>query len=323
MIFFSKKDVANMRYDVKKKNFIILYEELKQCRKNIYLHCNNIHEIKKMMEEFLLQYPEFYYYVGCRFYVKNNCLNVMPQYSYSYDNIQKYNLKIVEETNSIISMLNKKNEYEKILFLHDYLCESIVYEASDCDCHSIIGSILKKKAVCDGISKAFKFLCDKLDLKCQIVTGKAKNGRSLKAENHSWNKIFFNGIWFNIDITFDLTSSIYGFVRHDYFLVSDIEIINTHIESMKQIVCFTNGIYYKNNNLVMDTPIKLLNFLRKELLNGTCFFEFQIPFGSNVRNVEKNIVKVVERSMLELRIIKKYSISFNKDRLVCLIYINK
>lgn len=322
MIISNKKNVSK-KYNNPQEIFITIYNGLQQCEARIYLQSLDISTIKRIMEECFFQHPEFYYYSGYEIHIQNNCAMIIPRYIYSCSVVKKYNLQINEKVNLIVSKIGKKNIYEKILFLHDYLCKNICYEENDSDCHTIIGSIIKGKAVCDGISKAFKFFCDKLNLQCQIETGKARNNSFVKMENHSWNKLFLNGCWFNIDITFDLTSSIYGFVRHDYFLVSDIEICNTHKESKKLNLCNTSGSFYQKNNLFMDTPIKLFNFNKYQIVNENNSFEFQVPSNANINTLEKNIVKVIEDSILELKVIKKYIISLNKDRFVCVVFIYK
>lgn len=57
--------------------------------------------------------------------------------------------------------------------------------------------------VCEGISKAFKYLCDKVGIKSGIVIGNVKG----EVAAHAWNQICIEGAWYNIDVTFDMNLS--------------------------------------------------------------------------------------------------------------------
>lgn len=57
------------------------------------------------------------------------------------------------------------------------------------------GAIVKKRAVCMGISLAVCIILRKLGIPCRYIQGK-RNG-----EGHAWNMVFLNGGWFYIDVT--------------------------------------------------------------------------------------------------------------------------
>ncbi len=71
------------------------------------------------------------------------------------------------------------NEFRLEKYLHDSVVKSVAYDydslqKNDCyNAHSIVGAFLDKKAVCEGIAKAFKLLCNEYSMKCIVVLGKA------------------------------------------------------------------------------------------------------------------------------------------------------
>ena len=106
---------------------------------------------------------------------------------------------------------------EKII--HDYIVEISEYKDLEAPySHEMPGVFLYGIGVCEGISKAFKYLCDKIGIQSGIVIGNVKG----EAASHAWNQIRIEGEWYNIDVTFDMNlSRSAGDLRYDYFNVPD------------------------------------------------------------------------------------------------------
>lgn len=69
------------------------------------------------------------------------------------------------------------SNYEKIKYVHNWLIDNIEYDSSykGENTRNIYGAIIEGKVVCEGYSKAFKFLLDELEIPCIIVAGDAMN----------------------------------------------------------------------------------------------------------------------------------------------------
>ncbi|MBD5131842.1 MAG: hypothetical protein HDT28_04530 [Clostridiales bacterium] len=125
-------------------------------------------------------------------------------------------------------------EYEIVHVIHDWLVCNIDYDfelydmywQGDSDLMNdpafyMDGVFLGKKAVCDGLSRAFDFLCAIEGISSIRVTG------SYGAGPHAWNKVRLGGEWFNVDVTADSAYYMGAGGRYDkqlshgYFLVSD------------------------------------------------------------------------------------------------------
>ncbi|MDE6201705.1 MAG: hypothetical protein K2M47_07540 [Clostridiales bacterium] len=84
----------------------------------------------------------------------------------------------------------------------------------------IDGVLLDGKAVCDGLARAFNFLCAMEGIPSMRVTG------SFSSALHAWNKVKVDGQWYNVDVTSDAVyytvgGKSYKQIAHGFMLVSD------------------------------------------------------------------------------------------------------
>ena len=75
------------------------------------------------------------------------------------------------------------------------------------------------KSVCAGYARAFQLIMQKLKIPTYYVLGFAK-------EDHAWNIVKLNGRYYNVDLTWDDTGSIFK-----HFNISDIDMEFTHRRS--------------------------------------------------------------------------------------------
>ena len=89
---------------------------------------------------------------------------------------------------------------ERERYIHDILNRSVTYMHGVYD-QNAYGALVGQQAVCVGISSAFKYLLDRLDIPNYIVFGKMDiNGTP---ENHAWNLVVIDGRCYNVDVTSD------------------------------------------------------------------------------------------------------------------------
>ena len=105
--------------------------------------------------------------------------------------------------NSIINSLTG-TDYDKIMKIHDYLVDNIDYDSTyqATGTYSIYGALIGKKCVCEGYAKALKYLANQAGIKCEIMQGTGTNS-SGQTESHAWNCVKIDGIWYEIDATWD------------------------------------------------------------------------------------------------------------------------
>lgn len=178
---------------------------------------------------------------------------------------QAENLKqIYDNAKDALSYIvsDEMSEYEKVHAIYDYIIYNVRY---DHDCanaedkyvsgnlslnekmkyygYYLEGIFLNKfykkdmHAVCDGKSKAFVLMCGIEGITAVRISGKASSdGKNFGG--HAWNKVLLdlNGTgdkeWYFVDTTWgDVGDNSKEFLSHAYFLLSDDEVKNTHVEN--------------------------------------------------------------------------------------------
>ncbi|MDE7107231.1 MAG: hypothetical protein K2O39_02805, partial [Clostridiales bacterium] len=139
----------------------------------------------------------------------------------------------------------KSNVVEQIQYVNEYLCQNAKYDfgAYD-DVHSdrayngyvyTAYGILNSgdgKALCEGYSKAFKVIMDKLGIPCVLVAGPACNGidsvdgRESTYEPHMWNAVRVEGEWYGVDVTWNDTENNHS----KYMLLGEISLMKNRYE---------------------------------------------------------------------------------------------
>ncbi len=130
---------------------------------------------------------------------------------------------IDEKTEAIVDYLEEyaDTDFEKALLLHDYICLNFEYDES-LTYHDIYSFLSKGTGVCDSYSKLYRYILEDLGINVKYA--------SSEAMEHLWNVVELDGRWYNIDVTWDdPTPEKPGYVRHDYFLVSDADFKSTEI----------------------------------------------------------------------------------------------
>ncbi len=174
-------------------------------------------------------------------------------YKYSENETEKMQKAIDTEADKILAKITSTmTEYDKVKLFHDSLASSVVYDDTANNCRDIYGVFVDKKAICGGYSKAFSYLCTKAGIESLTVTGDADG------QPHMWNKVKIDGKWYNIDVTYAVSSEVMGnFVRYDYFCVTDkmLEASRTIYEQPYEYPKATadDCDYYVKNDLVADS----------------------------------------------------------------------
>lgn len=114
--------------------------------------------------------------------------------------------KAIEEISDVEEKILKNatgTNYDKILYIHDWIIENTEYEADHVDnTANIYGCLVEGKALCEGYARTYKYLLDKLNIPCILVSGEAVDEKG-KSEKHAWNYVFINNNWYAIDPTWD------------------------------------------------------------------------------------------------------------------------
>ena len=179
---------------------------------------------------------------------------------------------------------NLKSNYEKCRWIHNYLVRNTTYNydaLTQPDCHSnafsIIGVLLDKNAVCEGISKVFKLLSNRLGIESIIAYGTSSFEGVGSDVAHSWNIVSIDGEFTHIDITWDIgVSAPCKHTRYDYFCLSDKQLKKDHIYKEYPMCSSEELSYFRKRNRVFSSKRQLQEYIEAELLRGSKILYFKI-----------------------------------------------
>ena len=115
---------------------------------------------------------------------------------------QEYLQNIVDQ---IIEQTTNNTDVQKATRIHDWLVATIEYEQTATntkDEFTIYGALYNRKAVCEGYARAFKYLLEKVNVPCVLVSGTATNSQGV-TESHAWNYVQINYQWYAVDVTWN------------------------------------------------------------------------------------------------------------------------
>ncbi len=208
----------------------------------------------------------------------------------------------VEKT--IRSMLNSfRSEDEELTIrkVHNYLVKNIEYDYSndknfDYGNHTLLNVFTKRKSVCEGISLAYQYLLQLMDIECVSIDGILAGG------NHRWNIVSVDGYTYHVDVTSDMGATQKGYKKPSYFcyMITDKEIAVSHsfTDSFNCIQTKDNP-FYKTGR-VFANRTELSNYLATiSKSTSTIYFKY---LGRDLTNNEmfNFVISNTPRSLLKI-----------------------
>lgn len=244
---------------------------------------------------------------------------------------EKVNNKIEE---IVFNMPQNLSEWEKELYIHDYIINNCVYKLDDIKSRgTAYGALIKGEAVCEGYAEAAKLLMSRVGIECITVTGIAcdKHGK----ENHMWNEVKLPDGWYFLDLTWDDPQGKIQILTRKYFNLTSCETQKSHIPDVKVPLCYSNKYNYFNiTQKCFDTydykvKEKLYGIFLKE--HGSRIIEIKFSNEKAYNDACKglfddgdifSIISKVNRNIRERKIIKS-RINFiqNKESNIILIFL--
>jgi hypothetical protein len=94
-------------------------------------------------------------------------------------------------------------------FEYDYECEPIIQY------FNVRKTLNTRKGICYDFAHLFAALCRSQNIPCYVVDGTKIDDANY---HHTWNRVYFNDSWWNVDVTFDAIqiqrkNKLYGFQR--------------------------------------------------------------------------------------------------------------
>lgn len=107
--------------------------------------------------------------------------------------------------------------FERVKIIHDAIVDRTEYTIRGASYISEAdGPLVYGKALCEGYSKAFMYLCQRVGIQCICVAGYGNS------EAHMWNMLQLDGKWYHMDVTWDDNNT------YDYFCIPTSKITIDH-----------------------------------------------------------------------------------------------
>ena len=110
-------------------------------------------------------------------------------------------------------------------FEYDYDCEPLIQY------FNVRKTLSTRKGICYDFSHLFAALCRSQNIPCYVVDGDKRYNAQY---HHTWNRVYFDGSWWNMDVTFDTVQAknqgeLYGFRNIENVCSQDEEYLITKI----------------------------------------------------------------------------------------------
>ena len=216
--------------------------------------------------------PEIFYSVTFtyKYYPDSTAVEMVPQYLFPKNKIKEHRQAMEARVKKLANQAKDLDEKGKELFIHDFIVKNVKYDKLKKEySHEIIGALGNGVAVCEGIAKAVKALCDALDIWCIIALSEANPDKGIKYR-HAWNVIRIGGTYYHLDATFDNTLSRDGTVRYDYVNLSDKQMFRDHEPVIWKVpLCSDNDhFYYKEKKISWTTMDEVRNRTKQAVKKG-------------------------------------------------------
>ncbi len=244
-------------------------------------------DFNTVVEHIIADHPEYFFVDFDRLesYVSETHTKVRVVYQADLDTVKAMRDELEERVTEIMDITDTfETEFEKELFIHDYLIENCSYlvnnEGSGYTSNTAYGALCEGSAYCDGYALAFKLLMDRAGLFCCVVEGFADE------LPHMWNMVCIDGQFYHVDVTWDDSdnSEYSDMLYHGYFNLSTDRISSNHTiaESINFPPAVVENDYYDSIGSTAVDEATLRSILHESLVkaaeNGRDYIEIKIAY---------------------------------------------
>lgn len=205
-------------------------------------------ELERVLEALAGDHPElFWFNGGIQYYYPSDGSQEYPEtvvltYIMDKDMIPGYQDVVRRYTETCMldeKVASAQTDFDKIVAVYHYITDNTIY-VEEKDDQSLITLMTEGKAVCAGYSDSFQLLMHHMGLPCYSVSGHGflEDG-TVPELGHSWNTVQCDGVWYNVDATWDDpvvgdgnggTMELEG-PNHRYLLVNDELFYRDHLDT--------------------------------------------------------------------------------------------
>lgn len=155
----------------------------------------------KVLTAFLIDNPQIFWLNSNYDFYDEGGKRYFQLYSFvSADKTEELQQNFYRAVQKIIKSIPKGlDEFERELYLHDYLIDNCYYFNGTYSWlrHSAFGAVVQGWAVCEGYSEAMQLLLNLAGITATVVYGESDEAL------HEWNLVKTGEQWYHLDITWD------------------------------------------------------------------------------------------------------------------------
>lgn len=229
-------------------------------------------ELSEIYFQVRLDCPEIFYTARFtyKFYPDSTYVEMIPEYLFKKDKIKEHRQAMQSRVKKLVRQMDGLDEKAKELFIHDFILQNVKYDKLKKEySHEIIGALGNGVAVCEGIAKTVKLLCDEVGIWCIVAVSHENPDKNIKYR-HAWNILKIGGKYYHMDATFDNTISKDDIMRYDYFNLCDKQIERDHEPVIWPVPQCTDGeaFYYREKKLSWTTFEEVRNRTAQAVKKG-------------------------------------------------------
>lgn len=186
-------------------------------------------DMKEVFTAVLYDNPDIFWVdFKYEYMVYSDSVAFSPQYRLTESEIKTMQDSVNDKIDEIMAEVDKlDSEYEKELFIHDYIVENTEYDLSTLNNlgDTVYSVLVSGKSICEGYSRAAQVLLDKAGISNYLVIGDTESDGEILS--HMWNVVTLNGENYHLDVTWDDLNDDFDTV-YFYFNVTDEYISRDH-----------------------------------------------------------------------------------------------
>lgn len=167
-----------------------------------------IQDLKLAFSAVFYDHPEIFWVdvTGYRYisaHSGDRILGIKPTYLYSKKDQEREQGKIDRTVEKLLKKAEGKDPYGKLVTVYRYLIDHTEYDQKNTTVpkYQCIDSVLVGgKSVCAGYAKSLKYILEKMEIPCIVVSGREKGDDE---ESHLWNMAMIDDTTFYLDVTWD------------------------------------------------------------------------------------------------------------------------
>lgn len=270
-------------------------------------------QITIVMQAISIDYPQVFWINNVFSYTFEDDDTLVQLYSLGdYRDIQTKINKLSGRASEIINSIpGGLNEFEREKLINNYIINYCTYDedaismADGWESFTSYGAIVEGKAICGGYSYGTQYLLNLLGINAVSVTGKGKD------ELHMWNQVKIDGLWYNLDTTWNDNGEMTGY---DYFNLDDETLFKSHtasevyngnndspedmLKNLYNVVYYEctsmdANYYYKECAIIKELNdekgVEIISRLADTAMKGEEYFNISIEKETNFENTVNNL----------------------------------